>query len=380
MGILSASCSFTRFKITEPVPKELWMEIPAKLRQFAFQDIDDIAEERGWGWTSFEDMLDMQWRSAPPEKGAYLAFALRLDTRRIPPAVLKKYVTIALREEEGRIKEQGKKFIARDRKNELRDQVKLRLMGRFLPIPAVFDVAWATDTNIVYLASTQTKLIELFMNHFTLTFDLHLEPMTPYALAASMLELWPVWMILNPPALYKRPTMNEPYLGQTTDMVLGQEFLTWLWFRSETQPMGFKDKEGVPFSMNLEQRIVVQGGEGDSLETASVSGSLSQLREVRLGLRTGKKVTRALVRFEREELAWQTTIKAEDFSLGSFKTPKVEREEDDDPDAAFLEKMYLMELCLGLFDACYKQFLDIRLSSLWDKEVQDMSAWMSQQA
>ena len=68
--------------------------------------------------------------------------------------------------------------------------------------------------------------------------------------------------------------MNEPYLGQTTDMVLGQEFLTWLWFRSETQPMGFKDKEGVPFSMNLEQRIVVQGGEGDSLETASVSGSL----------------------------------------------------------------------------------------------------------
>ena len=109
MGILSASCSFTRFKITEPVPKELWMEIPAKLRQFAFQDIDDIAEERGWGWTSFEDMLDMQWRSAPPEKGAYLAFALRLDTRRIPPAVLKKYVTIALREEEGRIKEQGKK-------------------------------------------------------------------------------------------------------------------------------------------------------------------------------------------------------------------------------------------------------------------------------
>ena len=160
MGILSASCSFTRFKITEPVPKELWMEIPAKLRQFAFQDIE----------------------------GAYLAFALRLDTRRIPPAVLKKYVTIALREEEGRIKEQGKKFIARDRKNELRDQVKLRLMGRFLPIPAVFDVAWATDTNIVYLASTQTKLIELFMNHFTLTFDLHLEPMTPYALAASMLD------------------------------------------------------------------------------------------------------------------------------------------------------------------------------------------------
>lgn len=188
MGLLGTSCSFTRFRIADPVPQELWMNIPAKLKQFAFQDIDDIPEERAWGWTSFEDMLDTQWRSAPPEKGAYLAFALRLDTRRIPPAVLKKHVMIALREEEARIKEQGKKFIARDRKTELRDQVKLRLLGRFLPIPAIFDVVWATDSNIVYLASTQSKLIELFMNHFTLTFDLHLEPLTPYALASTLMD------------------------------------------------------------------------------------------------------------------------------------------------------------------------------------------------
>ncbi len=188
MGLLGTSCSFTRFRIADSVPQELWMNIPAKLKQFAFQDIDDIPEERAWGWTSFEDMLDTQWRSALPEKGAYLAFALRLDTRRIPPAVLKKHVMIALREEEARIKEQGKKFIARDRKTELRDQVKLRLLGRFLPIPALFDVVWATDSNIVYLASTQSKLIELFMNHFTLTFDLHLEPLTPYALAATLMD------------------------------------------------------------------------------------------------------------------------------------------------------------------------------------------------
>lgn len=172
---------------------------------------------------------------------------------------------------------------------------------------------------------------------------------------------------------------EQPYLGQTTDMVLGQEFLTWLWFRSETQPLGFKDKKDVPFTLNLEQRIVVQGGEGDNLETASVSGSLSQLREVRLGLRTGKKVTRALVRFEREELAWQTTVKAEDFSFGAFKTPRVEREPDDDPDAAFLEKIYLMDLCLGLFDACYQQFLDVRLSRHWESEIRDMADWMSRQ-
>lgn len=188
MGFSSASCTFTRFRIADPVPSELWPQIPDKLRQFSFHDIDDIPEERAWGWTNFDDMLDTSWRMSPPEKGAYLAFALRLDTRRIPPAVLKKHILVAVREEEARIREQGKKFISRERRNELRDQVRLRLMGRFLPIPAVFEVIWSLDSNAVWLASSQSKLIDLFMNHFTLSFDLHLEPLTPYALAATMLD------------------------------------------------------------------------------------------------------------------------------------------------------------------------------------------------
>lgn len=188
MGFINSTCTFTRFRIIDPIPDALWMNIPDKLKQFSFHDIDDIPEERAWGWTSFEDMLDTSWRSAPPEKGAYIAFALRLDTRRIPSAVLKKHVLIAVKEEEARIKEQGKKFIARARKIELRDQVRIRLMQRFLPIPAVFDVVWATDANRVYLASNNTKLIDLFMEHFTLSFDLHLEQLTPYSLAAATLD------------------------------------------------------------------------------------------------------------------------------------------------------------------------------------------------
>ena len=188
MGFLGASCTFTRFRIVDPIPPDLWPAIPDKLKQFCFRDIDAIPEERSWGWACFDDMLDTAWRSAPPEKGAYLAFAFRLDTRRIPPGVLKKHVLIALREEKDHIREQGKKFIARARKAELRDQVRLRLMQRFLPIPAVFEVIWAMDSSRVYLASNNTKLIDLFMDHFTLSFDLRLEALTPYGLAAAMLD------------------------------------------------------------------------------------------------------------------------------------------------------------------------------------------------
>ena len=174
---------------------------------------------------------------------------------------------------------------------------------------------------------------------------------------------------------------DTPYLGQTTDIILGQEFLTWLWFQSDTAPGSFTDAKGQPFSVSMEQRIVVQGGEGDSLETASVSGSLSPLREARYGLATGKKVIRALLRLEKDDLAWQFGLKAEDFSLNSLKTPKIEKDaDDDDPDALLLEKIYLMESCLALLDALYARFLKLRLSpEAWEAEVRQVHNWMTRQ-
>lgn len=169
------------------------------------------------------------------------------------------------------------------------------------------------------------------------------------------------------------------YIGENTDVLLGQEFLTWLWFRSEASNGQFRmSADAAPFALSMEQRIVVRGGEGDSLETASVSGSLSPLREARLGLSTGKQVVRALVRLEKDGMDWQLTLRAEDFSLGSLRTPTVAKNEDgDDPDALFLEKMYLIEQALEMIDDVYKQFLQLRLSpGNWEKEVKEVATWM----
>jgi hypothetical protein len=187
MGFMNASCSFTRLRIIDPIPAGFWQSVPAKLKQFALRDIDATADERAFGWVSFDDMLDPDWHSAPPEKGEYLAFSLRPDTRRIPPAVFKKHFPIAQREEMARLRDMGKTYIARERKNELKDQVKARLLRHFLPIPAEFNVVWNTNAQTIYFASTQTKMVDLFREHFTLTFDLRLEPLTPYQLAAGML-------------------------------------------------------------------------------------------------------------------------------------------------------------------------------------------------
>lgn len=97
-----------------------------------------------------------------------------------------------------------------------------------------------------------------------------------------------------------------------------------------------------------------------------------------MALAPANRVSRALLRLEKEELAFQVSLKAEDFCLNSLKTPKLDKgDSDDDPDALLLEKFYLMEVCTGLLDALYARFLKLRLSSGWQKEVDDMRQWMT---
>jgi len=187
LSILSASTGLTRYRVIEEVSDDFLRELPEKLKQFKFIDIDNTAEERSFGWTNFDDMLDMEWIQSPPEKANYFTFALRLDTRRIQPAVLKKHFTIALNKELAQAKEQGKNFVSRDRKREIKEQVTLRLRAKSLPIPAVFDVIWDPSNNRIYIDTTNAKACALFEDYFTLTFDLHLEPLTPFFLAMDIL-------------------------------------------------------------------------------------------------------------------------------------------------------------------------------------------------
>lgn len=187
MGFINNSCSFTRFRIIDAVPDSLIADLPQRLIKYAFQDIEDLPEMQAFGWVSYEDMLDSHWETASPFKGEYVVFSLRLDTRRIPAGVIKKHLALAIRAEKERLAQHSQKFISRERKKELREQVLLALRQRFLPIPAEFNVIWNLQTHEVWFASIQGKMIDLFMEYFLNSFELHLEQLTPYNLASELL-------------------------------------------------------------------------------------------------------------------------------------------------------------------------------------------------
>ena len=371
MGFIASSCSFTRFRVIDPVPDGLWAEIPQLLKNGAFLDIDESAESQADGWVSFDDYLDTTWQAGPPQKGAYIAFSLRLDIRRIPAGVVRKYLDLALKREKAENEKNGKKFISRERRKELKEQVQLSLRRRFLPVPGEFNVIWNTANNEIWFASTQTKMLELFVQRFLATFRLHIEQLTPPDLALSMLGKE------SEEAIHDADSVDY-----TMDGILGQDFLTWLWFQSDVAPSFFRTDDGQPFQVSMEKRVTVTGFSGVDRETASVTASdiASPLSEARVGLRWGKKVSSALIHLTKDDFGFDVSVKAADFSLNSLKTPKIDKSDrDDDPDSLFLEKVFLIETAVTLLDSLYRQFLGLRLDKdMWDKTTDEMIQWIKE--
>jgi len=162
---------------------------------------------------------------------------------------------------------------------------------------------------------------------------------------------------------------------------LGQEFLTWLWCKSEERS-GAIDLPGIgDISVAFEKHLLLEYGEGESHEKVICQGLQAELNEARTGLRMGKKLEQARIVLGRGEYEWIMTIKASMFDFKSVKTPKTmaSTEDSDDPAAVegkILEKIGLYEQALQLVDELFRLYLTVRLSTGWETELARLRAWI----
>lgn len=367
MGFMSKACSFTRFRLVDPVPETLFPEIGKLIQEKRFFELQ-AGEKSAAGWVSFEDYLSCGTDEGfDPMKGDFCAFSLRIDTLRIPAGVLKKEYDVAIAREKATT---GSAKITKKRRTELKELVKLSLYRRYLPVPGVYNVIWDTDKGEVWLASTQNAVVSAFMDLFNATFGIHLEQLTPTALAFSILgqEREEEVMGIRPTCL----TSEEEDTDATPNTILGQDFLTWLWWRASTA------RPGSAFPVFIHTKIVVTGGDGTEKETVMVaSKALSPLKEAKIGLSRGKKVSRVAASLIADDFAYEATIDAQTFALSGVRPPEIENGEKADPDGLLLEKIFLIQKVVSQFDAHYRDFLTVRMDGEeWGKTAEGMSKWI----
>ena len=285
-----------------------------RLKTFCFHPIDDTAEERSFGWCAWNDITDIELKESVPEiGGTYLAFALRIDLRKIAPSLLKKEYAMALKEEEARNREVGKKFVNRERKAEIKEQVKLRLMARALPTPKSIGVVWDTVGNTVYFLSTNDKEVSLFCEFFTKTFGIDLQE--------DQID-------------YERTAPSE--------------FLAWLWFNAENTGGNI----GSGLHIWDTSKITLSG------EVASVS-TVDSSEEAKLALKLGKTIVSMSVHIEdqSEGFGCNCVLGANISRLNGIKGIVAGKDAEDD-DAIFLEQVYLLDKLFAYIDRAYDKHLE----------------------
>ena len=97
MGLLSNSGTFVRFAVEGEMPENFWEFAAERIASNAFKDIDDNFEEYSIGWVSVMNMFDSEFSYASHAIGDYIVLSMRIDERKVPSAVLKKF---CMKEEE----------------------------------------------------------------------------------------------------------------------------------------------------------------------------------------------------------------------------------------------------------------------------------------
>ena len=148
--------------------------------------------------------------------------------------------------------------------------------------------------------------------------------------------------------------------------LIGREFLTWLWFKSEERNGSIALGKTEEIELHLLKRIALEAGEGEYSQGVVCSGLHAELTEGKEAVRQGKKVKETCIKLHRDQNEWEFNFKADTFYFQSLKMPQADwRQEPEDPSAALLERIYVIENAVKTMDELFAAFLKIRFSGQW---------------
>lgn len=163
-----------------------------------------------------------------------------------------------------------------------------------------------------------------------------------------------------------------------TTRFLGEEFLTWIWFRSELQDGHFQLGEDDRLEIFFDDQLTLETYRAEAERHRLSGGAPSFSPEAKQALRQGKRVTKAKLRLGKEGREWVVTVNAQTLGLSGMKIPAVLSKQDDD---RFFERMYLIEEAENALRMLYRNFLEIRLDrTQWPAELSRIRQWVGEPA
>lgn len=167
----------------------------------------------------------------------------------------------------------------------------------------------------------------------------------------------------------------------TEKRFLGQDFLTWLWWKSEERGGSIALSGYGDVIVVFEKHMLLESGEGESSEKIICTGLQAELQEARTGLQMGKKLEQARILIGFNNLEFSFTLAGGLMEFRNVRLPKTEKTEGgSDPEEVegmILERIYLFEQLVTVVNDLFRLFLDIRLSEEWRNQLLAIRTWVA---
>ncbi|MCA8970155.1 MAG: hypothetical protein KDC95_10240 [Planctomycetes bacterium] len=166
---------------------------------------------------------------------------------------------------------------------------------------------------------------------------------------------------------------------RTEHAFLGEEFLTWLWYRSETGRATFTLRDRTEVGVSLDDFLCI-GGSEDETEQTLRRGLPTRSSEATAALASGKRLVKARLILAAQHDEWTLTLDGPRFACASVRRNSAE-EATDSPEARDIERIESFVRVGELLDGIYTIFLEDRLQeSFSTSTLSEMRSWVAERA
>jgi DNA recombination-dependent growth factor C len=187
MGLLQGAVSLRRFLAQGPVPDA--KVLGNGLGKYGFRPFEDDMEEERIGWVDWRNPLivppDPNWVS----QGRFAVFAMRIDTRKVPPMLLKAHTELRI---QSLMKEKDLAFVGKEARISLQEEVRAELLRRVLPAPRIVEIAWDLKGGMLWTTASNSKAQSHLAGLFDKSFGIKLQPLAPLLLADRLAPNIPI--------------------------------------------------------------------------------------------------------------------------------------------------------------------------------------------
>jgi len=360
MPFESGSVSYRIYQLPRELPEPL---LDGFVKRVA-PPLDTIKDQPVYGWVTGRHLLDRQIDDNNAYLGGYLRLCLLQAERKIPTSLLRAELK---QEELVRLAVSGNESISRRERTEMKQEIVDRLLPTMPPQLKGMTFIHRPGDDLLFAETLAEKQVDVFVSYLREAFGFPPQVLTPESLALSLGRTDSrEWM----------PCSFSPEVeADRTSPMAGHDFMTWLWYQSETRP------DAVPAGKEGTAGVLVEGPltlvmEGGGAHEISLrKGNPTQSAEVKACLLAGKKLRKATVTLVRGETTWRMTLDGETLAVRSLKP--VAPENNLDFISRFQDRMQQVEIVSRLLMGLYGAFVEERRSrEAWASRVKEMREWV----